>query len=304
MSFDLGDALLAAANGALQQYGGQLQHQKDLDEAAAAAKAKEAYDRRMKAFGASLEPPKYQTFDTTENGVSGKKTVRSHYDEASGQTVEDDLGFVPNEAKAPTTRNVIMGAQEATQQFNPKTGAWENIGTPGPRFAPQQASPGGDRITFSEYQSMTPEERAAYRAYKAPGSAGGESAEDKADHAARVQTAAQLRDFNKLSRYEKIDALRAAGIDPGVADGDTKSPISAEALADYRNTLRDDNLTLMGVPLFKRASGGAASTAPLLNSAKPAPQSSGGKSPCPDGTKLKGPDGRMYVVKNGLPVLA
>jgi hypothetical protein len=374
--FGIGDVLLAAANGALQKYGADRDEEKQKDEAAAASAAKEAFERRMKAFGASLETPKYQSYEATVDGQRGKRTVRSHYDAGAGKVVEDDLGFAPDAPKAPTTRNVINGQNESTQQFNEKTGQWEDIGAPGPRFAPHEAAAGADRITFEQYQDMTPEQQATYRAYKAPGAAGGPSEEDKADKAARSATAVALRDFNKMSRYEKIDALKSVGIDPGIQDGDTKTPISADALERYRNTLRDDNLTLMGAPLFKHTNSGAQSTAPksapLLSSASaldssnpdalkpvggspgipslqqllddatkanasgadpavtkaglakalrkfgypaqladavqndngvPSAPTSSNKAPYPEGARLKGRDGRTYVVKNGKPVL-
>ncbi|MBA0088410.1 MAG: hypothetical protein HRJ53_25775, partial [Acidobacteria bacterium Pan2503] len=43
------------------------------------------------------------------------------------------------EAKAPTTRNVIYGDKEVTEEFDSKTGKWQQIGTPGPRFASGEA---------------------------------------------------------------------------------------------------------------------------------------------------------------------
>ena len=73
----LGDALLAAAAGAARQYGADRERERQYDEAAAAARAKEAYERRMRAFGASLEAPKYQTFDTVQDGQSGKSKAGS-----------------------------------------------------------------------------------------------------------------------------------------------------------------------------------------------------------------------------------
>jgi hypothetical protein len=39
------------------------------------------------------------------------------------------------EVKAPTTRNVIHGEKEQTEEFDPKTGQWKPIGEAGPRFA-------------------------------------------------------------------------------------------------------------------------------------------------------------------------
>ncbi len=43
-------------------------------------------------------------------------------------------------AAAPTTRNVIQGNNEVTQEWDPKTRTWHNLGAPGPRFGSQVAA--------------------------------------------------------------------------------------------------------------------------------------------------------------------
>lgn len=279
MSFDIGDALLAGIAGAAQTYGTALDKQRDMQmkeqERAQEMAAQEAYQKRMKSWELSTEPPKIDTYDTSDDqGRPGKRSVKYTYDANTGARTETDLGFMPNKAEPQPTRNVIDGNTERTEQFNPATGAWSPLGSPGPRWDPSAhvGANGADKISFDDYKSMTPEQQQQYRSYKAPGSQG-ESETDKADMKARTDTAMQLRDFNKLSRYEKIDALKAAGIDPGVADGDTKAPISGDALQKYRNTLRDDNLTLMGVDLFNnrgaKTTGGASSTAPQAQQPSP-----------------------------------
>jgi hypothetical protein len=54
--------------------------------------------------------------------------------------------------KPPTTRNVIQGSNEVTQEFDPATGGWKEIGQ-GARWAPQQPGQGPE-----SYSVLSPDE--------------------------------------------------------------------------------------------------------------------------------------------------
>src|SRR5690606_11929611 len=135
--------LLAGAVGGLNQYAYQRKAEEARKEAALAEAAKRNYERTKTIFDANLDA-KPESYDYVKDGKRGKRTVRPQFDPVTGQRTDVELGFAPDVPKAPTTRNVIMGESEATQQWNPETGQFETIGTPGPRFKPSRGGSDGE----------------------------------------------------------------------------------------------------------------------------------------------------------------
>jgi hypothetical protein len=278
----MANVLLAGLMGGLKQYGAQRDEEKRKEEAdeeaRLAAAADEARAKRLKEWGLSIEAPSYKEYAATRDGREGKVQVRQTYVPGKGWQ-EEEIGFEPRDRKAPTTRTIRQGGDEVTQEFDPATGEFREIGR-GPKFKPgtgggssgkPEKAPKATALTASQADSLF-------------GEVGEDGAVGIDPNKARQFAAYQARNAQRDPRYR--DATFAAqqwanqvGFDPneklpGTIDADT--PIMAS--------------TAPAAPAPPKAAPPAA----------PAPKGT----PYPDGTKLKGPDGRMYVVRNGQPVPA
>lgn len=280
MSIDWGAALaggVAAGAGAVENQWQQgqddqrwLQRQQQLQQMDLQnAKAKEE-------FLLSIKPPETTTTHTMKGDTimdQGQQWVK---DPQTGQYGWQNFGeAVPNANQASldererhnkeseAMRQSIAEAQAQARQ------AQLGIATERLNMAAERAKTAGGRdkgFGFEDYANATPEQRALYDRFRR----GENDPQDQRDLKAREAT---LKD---LAGTEASDTEKA-------------------------NTLYQ-NQTMMGANPFASVKGGAASTAKPMQQFAPKGQAQPAKSPYPDGTKLKGPDGRMYVVQGGQPV--
>lgn len=238
------------------------------------AKQKEEYLR-------SIEPPKTQTAHTMKGDTimdQGQQWVK---DPQTGQYGWQNFGeAVPNANQANLEERIrnndmVNAAKDAAREAKAQTDqARLALGEERLNMAAERAkNAAGSRdkgFSFEDYANAPPEQRALYDRFRR----GEEDPNNKRDLEARAATLKQLDDGQEHSDADRANAL-------------------------YQNQVA------MGADPFASVKGGAGSTAkpmqqfsaPQKGQAQPAQ-----KSPYPDGTRLKGPDGRMYVVKNGVPV--
>lgn len=249
------------------------------------AKQKEEYLR-------SIEPPKTQTAHTMKGDTimdQGQQWVK---DPQTGQYGWQNFGeAVPNANQANLDERErhnreSEGLRQATAEAQ-ASARQAQLGIAEERLnmaAERVKNAAGSRdkgYTFEDYANAPPEQRALYDRFRR----GEEDPNNKRDLEARAATLKDLQDVAapgpdaKPDKQHEYDVLKA-------------------------NTLYQ-NQTMMGADPFASVKGGAGSTAkpmgqfaaPQKGQAQPSQ-----KSPYPDGTRLKGPDGRMYVVQNGVPV--
>lgn len=273
---DFGMALMEGLGSGLQQWG--LQRQQDEDEqkkqaredAKAARAGQQQMDlERMKEqaaqarleFEQTLKGPKYDTYETTDDaGKPIKRTVKNAYDAKNHQNVETEVGTAPIRQPAPTTRNVIMGDQEASQQYDPDSGKWQTVGSPGPRWHDRAPRDQGDVTAREEMRQTALNRRAAQKA---------------AD--------SDFRAFDKMDNYSKEEAYTARGIDPKAKDArdQWRKQVMSEKL-DTFDLDPVDKAPLMG-PVKGQAAAPAVPSAP---NAAPAGTPPGAK---------QAPDGHWYA---------
>ena len=165
-------------------------------------------------------------------------------------------------------------------------GEWRRVG--GVQSKTVSGGNGKENVDVDTYLSWDQERRDAYDRLHGRAERKDFNAEIKKKIADERQSA--LNRFDKMSSYERKPLLESAGIDPN----------SPNARANYANKVRDDYKTQLGVDLFDGTVRSGSGTSAKDGGSKP--NKTAEKSPYPDGTKLKGPDGKMYIVRDGKPV--
>lgn len=106
----------------------------NLQEAQLKAQAEEA-SARLKA---KWSIPEHKTFETTgPDGRIIKRTIAQRINPDTGQPVTETLGEAVQPMEAPKTRTVRRGNLDVTEEFNPQTGQYAEVGR-GPAFAPRE----------------------------------------------------------------------------------------------------------------------------------------------------------------------
>lgn len=246
------------------------------------AKQKEEYLR-------SIEPPKTQTAHSMKGDTimdQGQQWVK---DPQTGQYGWQDFGeAVPNANQAnleeKTRHNQESEAlREATATANAQARQSQlALGEERLNMAAERAkNAAGSRdkgFGFNDYLNATPDVQAKYDRFRR----GEEDPNNKRDLEARAATLKQLDDGQEHSDADRANALYqnqvAMGADP-FASVKATTVTTAKPMGQFSSP---------------------APAQPRAAQAQPAGQA--GKSPYPDGTRLKGADGRMYVVQNGVPV--
>lgn len=266
-------------------------------------------------FKASLDPDKYQTIeDTDADGRTVKRTIRSGYDDARGGKFSEEVGsaILPEAVKnidpnSPEGIRARLEFEAGKERISPRRSAGGSSGT------------GGEALGFEDYETMDPERRALYDRWKGRATRKDQEAADRKWLATEEQKA--IRDFDSTAydRTARRNLLAGFGIDPESPDARKQYAKAYRADLESRFNPGEKSEPL---PLMESAGGrGEAypafgdefapktdilSSAPVAPKAPPGPQGNNpatGKAPYPDGTKLIGPDGKLYVVKNGQPVL-
>lgn len=293
MASDFGMALMDGLGGGLQAWGQKYLQDKDekekwaREDAKAARAGQQQMDlERMKEqaaqarleFEQTLKGPKYDTYETTDDaGKPIKRTVKNAYDAKNHQNVETEVGSAPIRQPAPTTRNVIIGDKEATQQYDPESGQWQTVGTPGARWHESAPRDQGDITAREEMRQTALNRRAAQKA---------------AD--------ADFRAFDKMADYDKTQAYAARGIDPKAKDArdQWRKQVMAEKL-DTFDLDPVDKAPLMGPAMTPKVPGPAAPAAQKgaagSSPDNPLPATATTAEP-PPGTWVKLPDGRVIQI--------
>ena len=267
-------------------------------------------------FKASLKAPEYQTIkDTGPDGQTRERTIRSSYDPETQGFAETEVGSAILPQKDGRT---AFEVEAAYAEANPEKYAAMKAAGRAARGGGAGSGGGTEALGFEDYETMDPERRALYDRWKGRASSKDQEAADRKWLAAEEQKA--IRDFDSTAsdRTARRNLLAGFGIDP-------ESPDARKQYAKaYRKDLesRFNPGEQPGAAPMESARGPGQAFPPfsdefapktdILSSPKaaskapPGPQGNNpatGKAPYPDGTKLTGPDGKLYVVKNGQPVL-
>ena len=238
-------------------------------------------------FKTKLEPPKINTIeDTGPDGQTIKRTIRSTFDPESLGYTDEEIGKAVVPAK--DDRSSIEREYELSKR-DPK--GYAAMKQAGRRPAGDGSGGASDRVTFEEYSSWPQERKDAYDRYKGRAIKPDEDAKDR--KWVTNQTAVAMRDFNKKPAYEQEPLLKSAGIDPSDPDAAKK----------YRNSIRDDLKTQMGIDLFQGSvSSGVSTTAKDKPAAEAAPAAKGTsrENPAPaEAFKEKPPSGTWVKLPSG-----
>jgi hypothetical protein len=264
-------------------------------------------------FKASLKSPQYQTIeDTGPDGKTVKRTIRSSYDPESQGFVEKDVGSAvvpPKQERAESEAEFFARDPKGFAAYKASGRAPSGSGS----------GSGEEGFGFEDYESMDPERRSLYDRWKGRASVKDQEAADRKWLAQEEQKAVGDFDSTASDYTARNNLLGAFGIDP-------KDPKAREKYAKaYRTDLEsrfNPGEKPEPAPIMESARGpgqaypkfGSDSFAPktdifaseteTVEPERAAPKKAGAKkeSPYPEGTKLKGPDGKIYIVKDGQPV--
>jgi len=268
-------------------------------------------------FKASLKAPEYHTIkDTGPDGQMRERTIRSSYDPETQGFAETEVGSAILPQKDGRT---AFEVEAAYAEANPEKYAAMKAAGRAPRGGGAGSGGGTEALGFEDYETMDPKRRALYDRWKGRATSKDQEAADRKWLATEEQNA--VRDFDSTASDPRArrELLTGMGIDPNAPDA---RKLYAKAYrADLESRFKpgeDPDVAIM--PENTRGPGQAyppfsdefAPKTDILSSPKAAskapPGSSRdnpatGKAPYPDGTRLTGPDGKLYVVKNGQPVL-
>ena len=284
-------AILDALAAGFQAYGGYKldqnpRAQKKEEDTELARLAEIAAERKAK-FAASLQPDRIDTFeDTGPDGTTIKRTMRSGYDPERGKYSEEvgsaKVAVVPRniDPNSPEGIEAKLRFEREKAKLNPAGGG--------------RGSSDKESISFEDYQAMAPEQREAYDRFKGRAIKPDEEGKDR--KAVTTEINRVMRDFDKKEAYEQKTVLEQAGIDPKLPDARDR----------YKMMKRDDFMTDADIDMFKgRVKSGSAEGVSVADGSMERPPSKtpeAPKAPYAEGTMLKGPDGRIYIVRNGEPV--
>lgn len=280
------------------------------------AKLTEELKRETARFQAELKPAQYQTIeDTGPDGKTIKRTIKSRYDRDQGP-IEEEVGSVTIEPKDNRTTDQI---NLETYQKDPA--AWAAYKMAGQRPLVGRGG-GSESFGFEEYESMPPERRALFDRWKGRASEKDQDAADRRWLATETQKAVADFDSTASDYTARQELLGAFGISPDdpdarkkyrdayKADLESQFPVGDEPEAPQPKALMGSaNESGQPYPKFNREpfspkqdiSADAMPQAGLGSEPKPKDEAAT-KAPYPEGTKLKGPDGKTYIVKDGVPV--
>lgn len=229
-------------------------------------------------FEASLKPAQYQTIeDTGEDGKTVKRTIRSSYDPETQGFVETEVGSAivpPKQERAESDAEFFARDPKAFAEYNASKRRPLVGGSTKPPEDPKttslpQADVAANFGVTNEYGEVTIDND-AYKAFMA-------------DKALKAKSDPRYND----AQYALQNWQGKLGYDPN------ETPPGAI----------DVNKALMGsLDEEDSARPAGPSAAPPSPAAPPAVGKKPEKAPYPEGTKLKGADGKTYIVKDGVPV--
>ncbi len=274
----------AAANIQSQRQAAEQKKQDAIDLAEAARIAEE---RRAK-YRATYAAPQYQTIkDTGPDGQMRERTIRSSYDPETQGFVETEVGSAILPQKDGRT---AFEVEAAYAEANPeKYAAMKAAGR-----APRGGSGGEDKppkassLTSSEIEAL-------FGTTLADGSVGIDQNSYRQFLAFQARNAGRDANFRD-AKFAAQQWANQVGFDP------------SENVAGTFTLMESANgpVETLTAPGAERASPRQAAPPQAKSQQAPGPQGNNpatGKAPYPDGTRLTGPDGKLYVVKNGQPVL-
>lgn len=253
-----------------QRVGQNLATAKKQEDAELAAAAQKAAEWKAK-FEASLRAPQVNTFeDVDAEGKPVKRTRETRYDLEKG-LVSEDLGVAPIRE---TPRNIDPNSPEGIE-------ARLTVEREKAKLRPAGGSGSGDSSSREEKKQDALDAREKLRQ------------DATSRRMAAAETAKVMRELN--SDLAVRNAAKQYGIDP--TTGDVRSKL--------RKAILNENLMTLGVDAEEEAEAEAIEVLDGETNSPPALKTNTPKTaetPYPDGTSLKGPDGKIYVVRNGVPV--
>jgi len=287
---DFGLALLDGLGAGLNAYGNmqrnEAQKAEEAKNAEAAAKLTQKLKEASQRFEESLKPAQYQTVeDTGPDGKTVKRTIKSRYDENKGP-VEEIVGeaiIEPNDTRTNTERDLEL-YQRDPDAFSAmkRAGQLPLLGgdvTERERFLQEQLN----ERTRIQQEAITSRSRQAALDSRMEDYSGREGSQLMKEDAPNYGLDPNDKDLRKKMRA----ALRVEIF--GGEDSDSPRPLMDSARGP------EPTYPASGVQP-------AQDFAPKEDGFSAKPKAPKADAPYPDGTKLKGPDGKTYIVKDGQPV--
>lgn len=238
-------------------------------------------------FKASLKVPQYQTIkDTGPDGQTQERTIRSSYD-------PEAMGFTETEVGSAILPDKQGRAETDAEFFARDPVAFKEYKSAG--RAPRGSSGGSSGEKPPKATSLT---EAQIESLFSSTNANGESVRDTDKYrnfvsyqARKAQSDPRFRDAN----FAHQQWANQVGFDPDETPEGTFTVDELERGNGLVETLSESGSVSPGQGPAAPAKD---KSAPGASRDNPAP----GKAPYPEGTKMKGPDGKLYIVKNGQPV--
>ena len=292
---DFGLALLDGLGAGLNAYGNmqrnEAQKAEEAKNAEAAAKLTQKLKEASQRFEESLKPAQYQTVeDTGPDGKTVKRTIKSVYDPERGR-IEEQVGSVaiePKDTRTNTERDLELyqrdpdafsAMKRAGQRPLLGGGGTRGDVTERDRFLQEQLN----ERTKIQQEAITSRSRQAALNSRMEDYSGREGSQLMKEDAPNYGLDPNDKDLRKKMRAAlRVDIF-------GGEDSDSPRPLMDSARGP------EPTYPASGVQP-------AQDFAPKEDVFSAKPKAPKADAPYPDGTKLKGPDGKTYIVKDGQPV--